>query len=540
MTDNEGLNYQKLIIYLLVGAGVFLRLFHFFDNRSLWLDELYLAINIVERNLSALASPSLEYQQKAPIGFLWTVKILALMFGNKEMALRLFPLISGVLSLFVFIPVARYWLKPAGAIAAIGILALAPPLVYHSVEIKQYSTELFATVLCLFLYVRYHKKQDLMSMALWAIYGAVILWFSFSSIFILSGIAIGSSLYYLYKKDWVTFGYSLIPFGAWLISFVLNYLLFTIKHADQEWLLHWFRHYNSFMPLPPKSLADLIWFFKSFYTLLDYPLGLLWNFNSAENTALRVVLKMSFIPIVLSLFGVLSFIKTDRKSLMVIIFPLLLTLLASGLELYPFFERLVVFLSPLLILLIARGCDRLTYAFSGYRNWRYVFCVLLLIGPLVSSSKELLNPALFGRYKKSYQREALSYVDRNYKQGDVVYIYWNIQYAYEYYKETYNLRFDGILGSDVKFISRNEQDYIRNLGKDISLLEGRKRVWVIYSKELWNDIGEEEGEPKFYQQSVPGQLLYEDLLKKGANIDTYNTREVNVHLLDLSKGSFKK
>ena len=225
---------------------------------------------------------------------------------------------------------------------------------------------------------------------------------------------------------------------------------------------------------------------------------------------------------------------------MVIIFPLLLTLLASGLELYPFFERLVVFLSPLLILLIARGCDRLTYAFPGNRSWRYVFCVLLLIGPLVSSSKELLNPALFGRYKKSYQREALSYVDRNYKQGDVVYIYWNMQYAYEYYKKTYNLRFDGILGSDVKFISRNEQDYIRNLGKDISLLEGRKRVWVIYSKELWNDIGEEEGEPKFYQQSVPGQLLYEDLLKKGTDIDTYNTREVNVHLLDLSKGSFKK
>jgi asparagine N-glycosylation enzyme membrane subunit Stt3 len=60
-----------------------------------------LALNIVNRGFADLFKP-LEYDQGAPIGFLLVEKIFNLFLGRNEYALRLFPLILGLLSLWLF------------------------------------------------------------------------------------------------------------------------------------------------------------------------------------------------------------------------------------------------------------------------------------------------------------------------------------------------------------------------------------------------------------------------------------------------------
>ena len=99
-----------LIIILLVGSAI--RLFHFINNRSLWMDEIYLCSGFVHMNYLELASNILDYQQKAPIGFLWMVKLCTDLFGYHEMSLRTIPLIAGIVSLFLFADVCKYYLKP--------------------------------------------------------------------------------------------------------------------------------------------------------------------------------------------------------------------------------------------------------------------------------------------------------------------------------------------------------------------------------------------------------------------------------------------
>jgi len=47
---------SKLIIGSLLGLGVLLRLGQYFYNRSLWLDEAKLALNIIERPFSYFLS----------------------------------------------------------------------------------------------------------------------------------------------------------------------------------------------------------------------------------------------------------------------------------------------------------------------------------------------------------------------------------------------------------------------------------------------------------------------------------------------------
>lgn len=513
-------------------AGVFLRLFHFFDNRSLWLDEIYLAINIISSGFADLTAPLLQYQQKAPVGFLWMVKSSVLLFGNQEQALRLIPLFCGIASLYCFVPVCRYWLKPAGQLAAIGILAFAPPLIYHAVEIKQYSMELLATVLCLWLYVRFKEKKDLRSRLLWGAYGALILWFSYSSVFILTGIGASVCLSLLSKRNWQGLQRALLPFSLWFCSFAIHYVLITSKQNEQEWLLYWFRHYNSFMPLWPTD--TLSWLSQHLYTMLDYPLGMLWNFINADHTALRVILRMSFIPLILGIGGAYAFFKTDKPALLLTILPLILTLLASALELYPFFERLLVFLSPLLILLIARGCDEIMASIAALRRGDFVLPALLILGGFTASVGEVINPDKFGRYKKSYQREALLHINDNYKEGDVVYLYWNMEYAYRYYKEAYHLKYTAAIGQDMKFQSKNPAHYIHNLQKDFKDLQGKRRVWVVYNKKLWNDIGEMENQPAWYNQSQPGEFLFRALSQRSRETEQRKYPEVNVHLFDLS------
>lgn len=116
----------NLLLYIFLIIGVVIRLYHFFYNRSLWMDEVYLSISFLKMNALEILTNPLYYQQKAPIGFLLSVKLIVNIFGNKEMVLRLIPLISGISALFLFVPVAHHFLKKPAAILAIGILCFSP------------------------------------------------------------------------------------------------------------------------------------------------------------------------------------------------------------------------------------------------------------------------------------------------------------------------------------------------------------------------------------------------------------------------------
>ena len=85
-----------------VGAG--LRLHLFFANRSLWLDEAMLAINLVRRTPAELLLP-LDYAQGAPLGFLYAQKLIIMLAGSSEPSLR--TLLGGALVIGAALAAAR-------------------------------------------------------------------------------------------------------------------------------------------------------------------------------------------------------------------------------------------------------------------------------------------------------------------------------------------------------------------------------------------------------------------------------------------------
>lgn len=512
----------KVWLYFFLIAGVLLRLYHYFYNHSLWMDEIYLSSSLIRMDYMDLATQPLDYQQKAPIGFLWTVRFFVGIFGTAELALRLFSLICGLLSLFLFIPVCRYFTNEKGAVLGLAMLSLAAPFVFHAVEVKQYQTEMLATLIILCAYIKYKDKSSYIDLLLWGLIGAVILWFSYASIFILAGIATGLSMYRIIKKDWILCFKQSIPFLIWFLSFGINYLYFTHRHAESKWIVYWFDYYKNFMPMPVRSIEDLRWYAINLYRLFDYPLGFLWQIKW-----------LMILPLTLMFVGFAVLFKRFQDFL-ILCCPFIFMFLASGLKLYPLTERFWVFIGPILIIFIVNGYLWVTNYFNNQRL-EIAFAVLLCSGLFVNTLKYVFYPEAFLGHKRSFQREALAKVSEQFQPGDVVYVYWNDLPGYKVYKDIYPLHFKAIEGKDYRGISTDYDSYLSHLKSDFEQFNGKKRIWFIYNDYYRTDIGDGIDQPSWYYKkgADPTLRLLQYFSTLGKQEEVYNSFDIKISLITL-------
>ncbi len=526
----------KRLAFAIIGYGILIRTFHFLYNRSLWLDEIYLSASLLKMNLLDLVSSPLDYQQQAPIGLLLLVKSSVLAFGENEKALRLIPFLCGIIALFAFYRLASYYLSPAGVFISTAIIATAPFVVYHSVEIKQYSSGMLMTIIAILLFKKYNKRQDWPGLLIWGSTGAIILWLAHSAIFLFAGIAFGLSLYHILKKNWKTFLLLLIPFGMWMISFLIHYFLFIKTSQDSEWLTRWFQERNSYMPVTsPISTAK--WILFQFYRMLEYPLGLLWSWDehTFSNFIIRNVMRMPLLPMACFALGMIAWFRMERKSFLILVFPILLTLIASGLKFYPVYERLTVFLAPILVLFITKGVEKLI-RLKWVKPVSVLVIILLLAAPFSSSISQLANPHKLGGYKNAEYRKTFVFVENNQIEGDSIYVYWNLVAQYKVYKQLSRLSYDAVEGNDLRSRSSDEASYLKNLETELNQFDGPGRVWLIYDNTLNFDIGDMD-ERTWYQSgkyaSQPGTRVLNKLKTMGKILKEYKSRSASAYLIDL-------
>lgn len=528
------ISVERGIILLILVLGLAFRCFHFFSNRSLWTDEFYLCSGLLHMDYVNLATNVMDYQQKAPIGFLWTVKSFIKVWGNSESILRIFPLLCGIASLFLYLKVCHFFLKSrTGKLAAIFLLACAPGLIYHSVEIKQYSTECLATILSLYLYIVYKDRWKWSDRFIWGISGAITIWFSFPVIFILAGIAISIFYNYLQNKELSFFYKNLLPISMWCCSFLLNYIFFTHKHIDSDWIVYWFKAYDNFLPFPPKTIDELKWYPQNLVKMMDYPLGFVWNFSSEPHTFVAKLLSKPFIPSGLLFWGIYCYFKTNLKYLILLGSPVLLMCMASAMFLYPLLERFWVFIAPIFILFIACGFEYLATQIKS-RVAVQLLCFSLLICPFTQSTYFLWHPEKFYKDKNSQEKEALLFINNNFKPGDAVYNYWNNKPGYKVYKNMLKLKYNAIQGHDFRRDSRNLEDYNNCLKKDFTQLTIKKRGWIIFHTKVLSNIGDLVDDPKWYYQgkNTPAQNIINEISKFRSPYKIFPFSDVTICLIE--------
>ncbi|HKP15997.1 MAG TPA: glycosyltransferase family 39 protein [Gemmatimonadaceae bacterium] len=329
---------------VLLGIGVMLRLRQYVDRRSLWLDEIWVALNIVERDFLGLARP-LDYAQSAPVGFLWMERIAVVLGGVNELALRVVPFLAGCALLVALWSLARRLLDVRYAALCLAFAALSPILIYYSNEVKPYIVDAMVAVVLTWLALDVLEAPD--SPRAWrrlAGGGVIGILLSTPAVFVLAGIggalithpAIGRT-----RVGWLR----LVVTGTlWVTLFALGYFLIYRGTANSDYMQSIWSEW--FLTLPPRTLAQVA-------NLASRTMWIetLFGENDAMLPPKSIVSVM-----LLSIVGAIVLLR--RRGLrvtLVLLLPFVATAAASFARLWPLTPRLLVALVPAILLLFGAG-----------------------------------------------------------------------------------------------------------------------------------------------------------------------------------------
>ncbi|MBN1870931.1 MAG: glycosyltransferase family 39 protein [Candidatus Omnitrophica bacterium] len=490
---------SKIFIIAIILYGIILRLRCYLFNRSLWLDEAMLSLNIVNRDFLGLLKP-LEYSQGAPIGFLWVERIMVLLFGNNELTLRLFPLMAGILSIFLFYILIKYYIDSKFIQMSLLLFVVSEKLIYYSSEVKQYAVDVLVTLILYIVFVRLQFRKITVCNAFFlGIIGAISIWFSHASFFVLSGIGLIFLLFYLYKKDRSSILSLCIVFLFWIFSFLTNYFLVLVYLKNNSILLGYWDDY--FMPFPPRSFWDLVWFEEKFCAIFSDPMGLTFT----------------GIAILTFLVGCVDMFANKRKEYFLLSAPIFITLAASAFRLYPFGGRLILFLVPIILIFISQGARKIITQHSGKSiSIGIIVTSLLIFDPTLWSSYYMMRPK-----GKEEIKPVLEYVSKHIEKNHYIYVYYYAEEAFNYYLKDYKFDKSKIILANIPSNGKGEESWSECV-EDLNSLKGYGKIWFIFSHDWKSE----------------DKLFISVLDSMGKRMDSFQDQGASAYLYDISEFNY--
>lgn len=497
---------SKWLSWTIIFIAIVVRLIEYLNNRSLFWDEGAIALPIINRTFSELFYP-LE-GQSAPFGFLIIEKLIVQLLGTSDYTFRLFPFLCGIISPILFYKIATHYIKPKAIPIALGLFAVSDRLIYYSATVKQYSSDV-AIALLLFIAAIYiqSRKLTISRFVLFGMLGAIVIWFSQPSVFILAGLGICLALFSFIERDYKKIWKLSITYFIWTASFAIIAFFYVLYHRDSStyvFLQNWWNH--AFMPFPPWSFSSVRWFIDTFINMgIFLVIGEWWNMLQPYASLPKLVI--SVITMLLFYVGCISMFFEKKKEFFMLISPMFFALLASGLHLFPFADRVILFLIPFMFLLIAEGVEQISDKIMRNSVINRVILLLILFGyPLQSAFYHLEHT----RSKHNDIRQVVDYIVRNQKNGDLVYFrVVAVPGICEYYSEVYGLKNTGCL-----YLITDENDLL----SDLSTLKEKGRVWVIFPTHY-----NLERDALSYLDSI-GTRLENFISKQGVSVYLYDIR----------------
>jgi len=446
--------WAALIVVL---PGIALRVFQYAALPSIWVDEAAIARNVLDRDAADLLRP-LDYGQVAPPGFLLGVKLSTEILGISEYGLRLVPLLAGIASIVLFCRIARTMLRPVASIVATLMFSAAAPLIYFSSNLKQYSSDVAATLVVVAVAQRLGVSRLTPRTAVgFALLAAVLLFFSEAVIFPLTvaGAVLCADAVISHRPD-ARRRFAVVLFWAFAAAATLLHGFASMTPADSIYLHRfWAQGF-----VPDDAAATWIWTTaKGFFG----PPG-----PYAFDGSLHYYWPALFV--VLAAVGSVAMTLENPARGALLAGPGILTLVASAAHAYPFGRRVDLFLIPLLILLAVGGASRLGRLVTRRKIGEYLPVLLL----------PLAIPGLWQHpppYKPEHLRPVMQYVADHWEPGDALWVYYGAGQAFEYYRRLIPIHGDIRVGD----CSRTDpRDYLRQ----IDVERGRARVWILMSHDF--------------------------------------------------------
>jgi hypothetical protein len=364
---------------VVIGIGVFLRVVVYLTNRSMWLDEMSLKNNLVDKPILDF-SQQLTGDQLAPFGFLIVQRAMVRLVGSSNFALRLVPLAMGIAALFLFAGLARRILSRQGALVALVLFAFSDDLIYYSSEMKPYSVDLaVGLAISLVAFDALARPVTIRTVEVLAAAAALAPWCSFASAFIVAGC--GATLF----LDGLVSGrirasliWLILGIG-WVANLVVSYL------ASQTLLSPYTSMYRfwdfAFLPIPPLDQAHLVKAGRILLEIFVNPLNLV----ALPWTRVGIIA-----PLLLLSIGALAIAHRSWRTFLLLVLPLVLAMVASGMKRYPLHGRLILELVPAFFLWVAEGTEWIGRMDPTPPRLLYkAVLVLLLAYPCLSTFSEV-------------------------------------------------------------------------------------------------------------------------------------------------------
>jgi hypothetical protein len=451
---------ERIVLFI----SVVLCLILFVQDRSLLLDSLNVARNIGERSFVDLINP-LNYEQSTPLLFLWGSKLFTLILGISHYSLRLLPLLAGIASLFLFADISKKVLKSPFYIIALFWFGTHQLVARYATEYKQYMVDVFATLLIIWFVIKVGEinKKNLWKIALG---GAVIIWLSMPSVFVL----ISAMVYFVIIQ--LTKGKSIVPL-LWVLgfvglSFIMNYLIMLKSTIGSSHMQEF--HTNFFLE---GKFYDLNSLFHDFGLLVGQARMLVGK----SGLAIAAVL----LSIVTSIF--ISF-KQKRYEIILFVLPIMGAFGASLFGKYSILDRLMLYSLPLCIILVMIGVEYY-YQNAMLKKVNFskgIFSVILL-GLTVGFYEKQSFKYIFDPFEHEDNRSALLYISNHAEHERDIICTQHAVPAYEYYTihdENYNsLKVGPMLPSDYNTDIND---------KAINRLNQEEKVWILANHYHENEI----------------------------------------------------
>jgi hypothetical protein len=371
-------------------AGVGLRLVEYATNRGLWLDEASLKINLVE---GSLWNPwgEITQMQVAPPFYILMERWLSRLSGGANLVMRLPSLVASVGALGLLWAMGRRVLPTRGALVALGLLAVSSEQIYFSSELKPYGLDL-TVGLGLMLAAMMVREAGLSRKRLagLAALGAVCVWFSFSSVFVLAGVGIWLMVGEIWAGRWWNCAGLVVVGAVWMVSFGAEYQAARSEVGGSTDLWRFWE--IGFMP---SVWEDPLWVPRRLLFLFVSPL----DFHGLRPIGREewVDSRLAAAPAIgASLLGLGWLARRRAKALGLFGLPIGAVLIASRLRLYPFHGRLVMFVVPVVLIMVAAGVE---VVWSSVGRWAAVGLIVVMTATAVTADvHHLVVPGSRGNY----------------------------------------------------------------------------------------------------------------------------------------------
>lgn len=441
---------------LLFGLGVVARVRQWLGGRSLWLDEVLIADNLVHRGFVDLAVRPLQHFQVAPLVWVEVEHLLVAVFGSSERVLRLVPLLAGIGVVLLTWVLARRLLPDVLVPIAVLLVALHPALIYYSNEVKQYSTDVLVVLVLVLLAERLTSRtDDGPALRRLTVAGAAAVWVSHVAVLALVGISALLVARPLLAGDRGRARRVALALSPWTLSFLASYAVTLHSVADSTEVSNYWRHTY------PHSVLGLPWWFVGrWYAVAANPLHL----------TLRVV------GLLLLAVGVLRLGWFGRRAAALAWAAVPVALLAAAAHRYPFADRLVLWLVPLVALALAATLPHRLDDLG--LTWLLISSALLTVvaGPAVGTGLQRTVQV----QEVEELRPLLQQLAQQRQLSDIVLVEIGSQGPFDYYARRVGVSRDGV----ILFASRAGTGPCNDRP---ALETGRfftDRVWVVSSHHL--------------------------------------------------------